>query len=137
MTLYARLAMSDLQRYPWQIRSTINKFSLPDQVWIRYQCFCFIKLFFFSFAVSLQKWLAHFLMISSNGETHRNSNQKNYDIFHSFDQIIKSGIAIFALKPWRSLEIMLTVPLNLEIYILRLLLLKLNFWFFLSFYLHV
>ena len=58
--------------------------ALSGQVWFRYQCFCFLKLFIF------------------NGETYRIkhfSSQKNDSIFHIFKvSRVPSGIAIFAFR---------------------------------------
>ena len=45
--------------------------ALSDQVWIRDKCLCFFKLFIF-ICFFLGKWLADFLFIRSNGETHQN-----------------------------------------------------------------
>ena len=59
---------------------------------------------FFSIAVSLWKWLAHFLLIRSNGETRRNkhfSRLKNFWIFIRLrfqGYRCKSGIVIFAFR---------------------------------------
>ena len=45
---------------------------LAGQVWIRYQCFCFL------FAFSLRKWLAHSLLKRCNGETYRVRKKRRY-----------------------------------------------------------
>ena len=84
-----------------------------DQVWIRYQCFCFFKLHIFICGF-VQKWLAHFLFVRSNGEVYRNthfSRQKNDVIYHIFNQINVVNRALPSLLGG-SLEITLTVPLN-------------------------
>ena len=64
--------------------TTLPSKALSGQVWFRYQCFCFLKLFIF------------------NGETYRNkhfSSQKNDGIFHIFKvSRVPSGIAIFAFR---------------------------------------
>ena len=90
-TIYAKMAMPDLQWYRRRER----------YVWT-----CMISMFCsFSFAVSLQKWLAHFLFIRRNGEIPRNkhfTSEKNDVIFHIIDQIkvssLESGLVILA---WR------------------------------------
>ena len=69
--------------------TTVLLKALSNQVLIRYQYFCFFKLFIF-IAVSLQQWFAQSLFIRSSGEPHRNKHslrQKNDGIFHNFDPI--------------------------------------------------
>ena len=53
-----------MQRWKFPI-TTVHEKDLSNQGWIMFQCFCFSKLLF-SFAVSLQKWLAHSYLIRSN-----------------------------------------------------------------------
>ena len=61
ITLRTKMALLDWQRYPWKL---CLKYDLDIKV------FCLFKLFI-SFAVSLRKWLAHFLFIKSKGENCR------------------------------------------------------------------
>ena len=75
MTLHAKMAMSDLQRYPWKL--CLINYELEIIVYETLNCL-------FSFAGSLQKWLAHSLLIRNNRVNHRN---KHFSIR-------KSGIAI-------------------------------------------
>ena len=51
--------------------TTVPLKALSDQVWIRFQCFCFYKLFDFTCCISAKVTCTHFLFISSNGEIHR------------------------------------------------------------------
>ena len=73
--------------------ATVPLKALSDQVWIRHQCFSFIKPFFSS-AVSLWKWSAHFCSKSQR------RNSQEYTLFES-DKGFKgyrfnSGIVVFA-----------------------------------------
>ena len=80
MTLYAKMTTPDSQRYSKKLCLITCEIDI-------YACFCLLKLF--SFSVSMQKCLAYFLLIRSNGEIIRVkhlSSQKNYNIFHIFDQ---------------------------------------------------
>ena len=96
--------------------TTVPSKALSDQVWIRYQCFCFFNLFI---VICGFLWLAHFLLIRNNGEIHRNKHslsQKNNVFFSTFlfslkfqGYRCKSGIAIlawrvaknYAYSPWK------------------------------------
>ena len=77
--------------------------AFTDQVLIRNKCFVSVN-FLFLFAVSL-RWLAHSLLIKSNGETSRNkhiSSKKEDSIFHIFYQIIVSRVPFtYAYNPFK------------------------------------
>ena len=79
MTLHAKLAMPDLQRYPIKV--------LFDQVCIIVNhVFVFLN-YLFHFAVSLKKLISHFLLIENNGEIHRIkhfSNKKKTKLSSTF-----------------------------------------------------
>ena len=70
------MAMPDLQRYPEKL--CLIKYELDIHVFVSLNCL-------FSFAVSLRKLLAHFLLIRSHGEiisVKNFSSQENDNIFH-------------------------------------------------------
>ena len=90
--------------------ATLHLKTLSEQVGIKYQCFCFFRMFIFIFGLST--WLVHSLVIRSNGETHRNyhfSRQKNDVIFDIFNQIIVSRV------PWPIRHCHLCIKVQLEI----------------------
>ena len=61
-----------------------------DQVFIRYQCFCFFKLYIFFYCFSAKVTCRICCFKEVNGEIHRNEhflNQKNDFIFPIFDKI--------------------------------------------------
>ena len=92
MILHARMAMSDLQRYLWTFCFIKYKNDWDMNVFVPLNCF-------FSFTVSLGKGLAHFLLIRSNEENHRNKHfsEKRLLIRLGFHGYHKSGIVILAL----------------------------------------
>ena len=118
-SLRAKMAMSDLQRYPW------NLFLLKYELWT-----VFSHLRFF-----LQNWLAHFLFIRSKGDSYRNK--------HVFSQtrIFWSAVKVFIRVPLEirhchlcmegHLNITITVPLKGKFLLLSLLhrvIATISFW---------
>jgi len=95
---------------------TVSLKAFSDQVWIRYQSFCFLNCSF-SFAVSLQKWLAHYLLQEAMKKlTEINTfSQKNDGFFHILYKIkVFNGTVVNLALPslnGGSLEITRTVPL--------------------------
>ena len=94
--------------------TTVPLKALSDQVWIRYTCF--LPNCSFSFAGSLRKWLAHFLLVRSPWETHRNQHfpesEKRRYLPHSWSDQVFSGTVVNRIIPsllGGSLEITLTV----------------------------
>ena len=89
---------------PWKdgnTRFTTVPLVLPDQVWIRYQCFCFSKLFIFICGFSVENFFfTASLLKRSNGETHRNKHFNFWDkkkmivSFYSFDQSKVSKVSL-------------------------------------------
>ena len=82
------MAMPNIQRYP----------ASSDQFWIIYLCFVSSNCLFL-FAVSLLKLLAHFLLVSSNGDLRTSGKQKLFEsendgIFHIFDHINVSRVPL-------------------------------------------
>ena len=59
MTLRAKMAMSDLQRYLWKM--------CLKKCWLNMFFFCFFFNYLFQFVDFLQKWFAHFLLMRNNG----------------------------------------------------------------------
>ena len=95
---------------------TVPLKAFSDQVWIIYQCFYFLKCSF-SFAVSLQKWLAQDLLQEAMKKlTEINSlSQKNDGFFHILYKIkvFNGSVVDLALPSLHggSLEIKLPIPL--------------------------
>ena len=100
----------------WQC--PINNSTLKSFVWSELDSHFFVSWnCLFLFAVSIQKWLAHFLYTRINGEIsrfkHVSGQEKN--IFHIFIRSRSQGyrcklcIVMFA---WGSLQISRTVPLS-------------------------
>ena len=87
--------------------TTVSLKALCDQVWIKYQCFCFIKLFT-SFVGSMRKWQTHFLLILSKREIIRFNTFRLRKTTVSYTFLIRSR---FQGYRGGSLEITLTVPL--------------------------
>jgi len=65
VTLYAKMVMTDLQRYPWKL--CLIKYELDFNVFDSLSCL-------FSFAGSMQKWLAHFLLVRIKGKIFKNKH---------------------------------------------------------------
>jgi len=95
VTFNAMMSMPYSQWYP--LKRCLIKYELDSYVFVYLNCSLF--------AGSLQKWLAHFLLIRNDGNDQHISSQKNDGIFNIFDKIkvsrvlsCKSGIAIFTLR---------------------------------------
>ena len=88
-----------------------------DQVWLRYQIFCFLNCLSSS-VLSLQKWIVHFLLIRSDGEIIRikhffQSRKRRYLPYVWSDYCFKVTVVNWVLPSLLggSLEIVLTVTL--------------------------
>ena len=80
--------------------TTVPLKALSDQVWIKYPWFFN---YLFSFAVSLQKWLVHFLFIRSNGEIIRiqlYSRQKRWYLPHFLSDKGFKGTVVNRVLPF-------------------------------------
>ena len=85
ITLRTKMALLDWQRYPWKL---CLKYDLDIKV------FCLFKLFI-SFAVSLRKWLAHFLFIKAKEKiAEKNTESEKRRYLPNFYQIMVSRVPL-------------------------------------------
>ena len=85
ITLRTKMALLDWQRYPWKL---CLKYDLDIKV------FCLFKLFI-SFAVSLRKWLAHFLFIKAKEKiAEKNTESEKRRYLPNFYQIMVSWVPL-------------------------------------------